>query len=94
MQPQPQQQAQISGYFGDTIEEASVSAALIVAEAENKSFVLGEAVKEAERVLRMSEDTDTMLQMVNDASIRSKTKSIFKCYLLLFFILFLFIVLT
>lgn len=48
------------------MQEAATTAAYKVAEAENKSFLAAEAVKEAERVLRMAEDTDAMLQLVNE----------------------------
>lgn len=40
------------------------TAACQVAEAENKSFVAAEAAKEVERIVKMSEDTDSMLQIV------------------------------
>ncbi|XAR67139.1 hypothetical protein NMG60_11013587 [Bertholletia excelsa] len=59
-------QPQTTNYLGDTIEEAAVTAAYKVAEAENKSFVAAEAVKEAERVARMAEDTDILLQLASE----------------------------
>ncbi|CAI9766600.1 unnamed protein product [Fraxinus pennsylvanica] len=59
-------QAQSIGHLGDTVEEAAVSAAYKIAEAENKSFVAAEAVKEAERVSRMAEEMDTLLQFAAD----------------------------
>ncbi|CAL5437987.1 unnamed protein product [Camellia sinensis] len=59
-------QSQTTGYLGDTVEEAAVGAAYKVAEAENKSFVAAEAVKEAERVSRMAEDTDSLLQLAKE----------------------------
>ncbi|KAF8034147.1 hypothetical protein BT93_C0424 [Corymbia citriodora subsp. variegata] len=49
--------------YGETVDEAAVTAAYKIAEAENKSFVAAEAVKEAERVSKMAEDADAMLQM-------------------------------
>lgn len=52
--------------LGETVEEASITAAYRIAEAENKSFLAAEAVKEAERVSKMAEDTDVMLQLVRD----------------------------
>ncbi|XP_044494890.1 telomere repeat-binding factor 4 [Mangifera indica] len=52
--------------LGETVEEASITAAYRIAEAENKSFLAAEAVKEAERVSKMAEDTDVMLQLVKD----------------------------
>ncbi|XWS16203.1 hypothetical protein CRYUN_Cryun34aG0065000 [Craigia yunnanensis] len=51
---------------GETVEEAAITAAYKVAEAENKSFFASEAVKEAERVSKMAEDTDSMLQLVKE----------------------------
>ncbi|XVF74374.1 hypothetical protein PTKIN_Ptkin13bG0105400 [Pterospermum kingtungense] len=51
---------------GETVEEAAITAAYKVAEAENKSFLAAEAVKEAERVSKMAEDTDSMLQLVKE----------------------------
>lgn len=59
-------QAQSIGYLGDTVEDAAVSAAYRIAEAENKSFVAAEAVKEAERVSRMAEEMDSLLQFAAD----------------------------
>ncbi|XP_065849057.1 single myb histone 4-like [Euphorbia lathyris] len=50
----------------DTVEEAAIAAAYRIAEAENKSFVAAEAVKEAERVSKMAEDTDSLLQLANE----------------------------
>ncbi|CAI0387726.1 unnamed protein product [Linum tenue] len=49
----------------DTVEEAAVSAAYRIAEAENKSFVAAEAVKEVERILKIAEDTESILQLAN-----------------------------
>ena len=48
------------------MEEASVTAAYRLAEAENKSYLAAEAVKEAERISKMAEDTDSMLQIVQE----------------------------
>lgn len=53
-----------------------MSAAYKIAEAENKSFVAAEAVKEAERVSTMAEDMESLLQFATDCfdqSISSKT---------------------
>ncbi|KAJ8568735.1 hypothetical protein K7X08_030957 [Anisodus acutangulus] len=55
-----------SAYLGDTAEEAAITAAYKVAEAENKSFVAAEAAKEAERVSKMEEDSDKSLQVYKD----------------------------
>ncbi|GKV09951.1 hypothetical protein SLEP1_g21387 [Rubroshorea leprosula] len=50
----------------ETVEEAANAAAYRVAEAENKSFLAAEAVKEAERISKMAEDTESMLQLVKE----------------------------
>ncbi|KAG5595943.1 hypothetical protein H5410_037175 [Solanum commersonii] len=55
-----------NAYLGDTAEEAAITAAYKVAEAENKSFVAAEAAKEAERVSKMEEDSDNSLQIYKD----------------------------
>ncbi|XP_060216580.1 single myb histone 4-like [Lycium barbarum] len=55
-----------SPYLGDTAEEAAITATYKVAEAENKSFVVAEAAKEAERVSKMEEDSDNSLQVYKD----------------------------
>ncbi|KAL0337261.1 UNVERIFIED_CONTAM: Telomere repeat-binding factor 4 [Sesamum calycinum] len=59
-------QVQSIGYLGDTVEDAAISAAYKIAEAENKSFVAAEAVKEAERVSTMAEDMESLLQFATD----------------------------
>ena len=59
-------QVQSIGYLVNTVEEAAVSAAYEIAEAENKSFVAAEAVKEAERVTMMAEDMESLLQFATD----------------------------
>lgn len=58
-----QLQPVVNTNFGETVDEAAVAAAYKIAEAENKSFVAAEAVKEAERVSKMAEDADAMLQL-------------------------------
>ncbi|KAJ0076176.1 hypothetical protein Patl1_33565 [Pistacia atlantica] len=60
----PQNSASITS--GETVEEASITAAYRIAEAENKLFLAAEAVKEAERVSKMAEDTDAVLQLVKE----------------------------
>lgn len=55
-----------NAHLGDTAEEAAITAAYKVAEAENKSFVAAEAAKEAERVSKMEEDSDNSLQIYKD----------------------------
>ncbi|CAL1413976.1 unnamed protein product [Linum trigynum] len=49
----------------ETVEEAAVSAACRIAEAENKSFVAAEAVKEVERILEFAEESESNLQLAN-----------------------------
>ncbi|KAL6558607.1 hypothetical protein OROMI_018957 [Orobanche minor] len=58
----PRPVIQSIGYLGDTEEEAARCATYKVAEAENKSFVAAESVKEAERVVRMAEEMEDLLQ--------------------------------
>ncbi|GMN53077.1 hypothetical protein TIFTF001_022220 [Ficus carica] len=48
------------------IEEAAVTAAYKIAEAENKSFVAAEAVKEADRIAEMAEETESFLQLAKE----------------------------
>lgn len=62
-QPKPPQTV---GLLGNTVEEAVVAAAYKVAEAENKSFVASEAVKEAERVSKLAEESDAFLQLAKE----------------------------
>ncbi|KAK9948010.1 hypothetical protein M0R45_003601 [Rubus argutus] len=50
----------------ESVEEAAVAAAYKIAEAENKSFVAAEAVKESERVSQMFEDTNSVLQLAEE----------------------------
>lgn len=50
----------------ETLEEAAASAANNIADAENKSFVAAEAVKEAERIAKIAEDTDSLLQLARE----------------------------
>ncbi|KAG5225541.1 hypothetical protein OIU76_026607 [Salix suchowensis] len=67
---------------GDTVTEAADDAAYMVAEAENKSFVATEAVKESERVSKMAEDANSLLQLANE--ILEKCKFILLLQSLLF----------
>lgn len=60
----------------DTVQEAAAAAAGQVADAENKSFVAAEAVKEAERVSRMAEDTDSLLQLAKEIFERCNIRNI------------------
>jgi myb proto-oncogene protein len=54
----PQQQSSASD---DMLHFAADTAAYIVAEAENKSYLAVEAVKETERISRLAEENDAML---------------------------------
>ena len=56
----------------DTVEEAAASAAYQIAVAENKSFVAVESVKEWERVDRMAQDNESILQFATDCLNQSK----------------------
>ncbi|KAK4780987.1 hypothetical protein SAY87_017093 [Trapa incisa] len=50
----------------ETLQEAAMAAAYKIAEAENKSFLASAAVKEAERVSKMADDSDAMLQLMKE----------------------------
>lgn len=50
----------------ETLEDAAMNAAYKVAEAENKSFVAAEAVKEADRISKMAENAESLLQLVTE----------------------------
>uniref|UniRef100_A0A2N9H5U0 MYB transcription factor n=1 Tax=Fagus sylvatica TaxID=28930 RepID=A0A2N9H5U0_FAGSY len=50
----------------ETVDDAANAAAYRVADAENKAYMAAEAVKEAERISKMAEDTDSMLQLVKE----------------------------
>lgn len=52
--------------YSKTLLDAAMYAAYRIAEAENKSFLAAEAVKEAERVSKLSEVADSMLQFVTE----------------------------
>lgn len=68
------------GILGDTVEEAAISAAFKVAEAESKEFVAAESVKEAERVAKMAEDTDSLLQFVTECFNQSNNSTLVCSY--------------
>ncbi|XP_050217441.1 telomere repeat-binding factor 4 [Mercurialis annua] len=65
IRPRPLQSSSVIN-SSETLDEAAVAAAYRIAEAENKSFVAAEAVKEVERVSKMAEDTDSILQLAKD----------------------------
>ncbi|KAM7257314.1 hypothetical protein ACFE04_013055 [Oxalis oulophora] len=48
------------------VENAVAEAANEIADAENKSYVAAEAVKEEDRVARMAEETESVLQLANE----------------------------
>ncbi|XP_047333596.1 telomere repeat-binding factor 4 [Impatiens glandulifera] len=50
----------------ETLEEAAVTTAYMLSEAENKSFVAAEAVKEAERVANLAENMNALLQLAKE----------------------------
>ncbi|KAE8712544.1 Detected protein of confused Function [Hibiscus syriacus] len=63
---QPKQFQNTGRITCDAVEEAALTAAYLIAEAENKSFLAAEAVTEAERVSKMAEDTDSLLQLAKE----------------------------
>ncbi|KAI7733114.1 hypothetical protein M8C21_003624 [Ambrosia artemisiifolia] len=65
----PRVSSPFNSYLGETLEEAAIAAAYKVAEAENKSFVAAEAVKEAERVSKMAEETEAFLQLAKEVHV-------------------------
>lgn len=60
------EEVQHTSYLGNTLEEAAREAAKRIADAENKSCIAAEAVKEAERASRMAEDNDGLFQVAKD----------------------------
>nr|GEY22584.1 telomere repeat-binding factor 4-like [Tanacetum cinerariifolium] len=68
----------INCHLGETLEEAAVAAAYKVSEAENKSFVAAEAVKELERVTRMAEEAEAFLQLAQQIYERCATGEVVK----------------
>ncbi|GAB4837984.1 hypothetical protein Ancab_027511 [Ancistrocladus abbreviatus] len=50
----------------ETLEDVARTAAYKIAEAENKSFVAAEAVREAERIARLAEESDSVLQFAKE----------------------------
>lgn len=63
----------------ETIQEAAMAAAYKVAEAENKSFLASEAVKEAERLSKMADDADAMLQLFKEIYEQCKLINLGSC---------------
>lgn len=50
----------------ETVDDAANAAAYRVADAENKAYMAAEAVKEAERISKMAEDADSMVQLMRE----------------------------
>ncbi|CAA2971576.1 telomere repeat-binding factor 4-like [Olea europaea subsp. europaea] len=59
VQPSPSQNSPSN--ISEKIKDASAIAAQKIAEAQNKSLMVAEAVKEAERISEMAEDADSVL---------------------------------
>ncbi|WOL20392.1 hypothetical protein Cni_G29197 [Canna indica] len=59
-------QSSSSASFIDPIEEAAITAAYKIADAEAKAFLASEAVKEAEKIAKLAEETDSMLQLAKE----------------------------
>ncbi|XP_014515857.1 telomere repeat-binding factor 4 [Vigna radiata var. radiata] len=68
LQPQPERQssASVITASNETIKEAADTAAYRVADAESKSYLAAEAVKEAEKISLLVEHSDSMLQLAKD----------------------------
>lgn len=62
------QQSPASSFLtsNETFKDAADTAAYRVADAENKSFLASEAVKEVEKFSKMAEDIDSMLQLAQE----------------------------
>lgn len=56
----------------DPIEEAAITAAYKIADSEAKSFLASEAVKEAEKIAKMAEETDSLLLLAKEIFERRK----------------------
>lgn len=50
----------------DPVEEAATTAAYKIADAEAKAFLASEAVKEAEKISKMAEETDSLLMLAKE----------------------------
>ncbi|CAL9755384.1 unnamed protein product [Musa acuminata subsp. burmannicoides] len=55
-----------SAYSIDSIEEAAITAAYKIADSEAKSFLASEAVKEAEKITKMAEETESLLLLAKE----------------------------
>lgn len=50
----------------EIIKDVADTAAYRVADAENKSYLAAEAIREVERISRLAEDTDSTLKLVKE----------------------------
>lgn len=66
IQPKQSQSPVYVAVGSDTLEESARAAAQSIAEAEYKSYLAAEQMKEAERISFMVEDTESMLQFANE----------------------------
>ncbi|KAL2337928.1 hypothetical protein Fmac_012374 [Flemingia macrophylla] len=64
--PQQQSPASVLMASKESIKEAADTAAYRVADAESKSYLAAEAVREAEKISLLVEDCDSMLQLAKD----------------------------
>ncbi|XP_047152043.1 telomere repeat-binding factor 4-like isoform X2 [Vigna umbellata] len=66
--PQPQWQSSVSVFTAsnETIKDAADTAAYRIADAESKSYLAAEAVKEAEKISLLVEHSDSMLELAKD----------------------------
>lgn len=58
--------AAVYSKVGESLEEAAKTAAFKVVEAEEKSFAAADLVKEAEKLAKMAEETDSILQLAQE----------------------------
>lgn len=52
--------------FTETVQDAAETAAHKLADAEDKSFVAAVAMKEADRISKMTEDNESILQLIEE----------------------------
>lgn len=93
MQQQPRQEKNIN-YLGDTVEDATSTTANWIADAEIKSAIAAEAVKESERIMRMCEDTDAILMLASEIFDKSKYQTLEIFLMIYFTLLFVFFLLN
>lgn len=71
----------------ESVDDAANAAAYRVADAENKAYMAAEAVKEAERISKMAEDSDSMLQLVKDIYERCKADIVLPTVVIVMFLM-------